>query len=142
MPEEVIKILLSLDTSTAAGIDQIPAKHQKDNPTVLPLPLRDIENFSIKLSIFPGESKIAKLQLIFIKDTKTDPKNYHPVLLLPLFLKIIENSIYFQIENYLSKKKRIYLYQPGSRINRLTEFCPAQLTDFVLTGMENICMLT
>ena len=74
MPEEVIKILLSLDTSTAAGIDQIPAKHLKDNPIVFPLPLRDMVNFSIKLSIFPGESKIAKLQLIFIKDTKRNAR--------------------------------------------------------------------
>ena len=57
-------------------------------------------------------------------------------MLLPLVFKIIENSIYFQIENYLNKKKLSYLYQPRFGINHLTDFYPGQLTDFVLTSMD------
>ena len=47
--EDVKKILLSLDTSKAAGIDQIPAKFLMDGAEVLALPLGNIINLSIKL---------------------------------------------------------------------------------------------
>ena len=67
--EDVKKILLSLDTSKAAGIDQIPAKWQ-----VLALPLGNMVNLSIKLSAFPEECKIAKLKPTFKKVQGLIPK--------------------------------------------------------------------
>ena len=75
---------LSLGTSKAAGMDQIPTKFLCDGAEVLALPLRNIINLSIKLSTFPEECKIAKLKPIFKKGTRTDPKNYRPISLLPL----------------------------------------------------------
>ena len=69
-------ILLRLDTSKAAGMDQIPAKSLRDGAKVLPLPLRKIINLSIKLSPFPEERKIVKLQPIFKKGARADLKNY------------------------------------------------------------------
>ena len=100
------------------------------------LPLRNIINLSIKLSTFPEESKIAKSKLILQKGARTDPKNYGPISLSPLVSKIIGKSIHFQIENYLNKKKLIYMYQPGFRTNHSANLCLAQLTDFVATGID------
>ena len=52
--EQVIKkSLLSLDTSKAAGMDQIPAKFLRDGAEVLALLLGNIINLSIKSSTFP-----------------------------------------------------------------------------------------
>ena len=52
--EQVIKkSLLSLDTSKAAGMDQIPSKFLRDGAEVLALPLRNIINLLIKSSTFP-----------------------------------------------------------------------------------------
>ena len=102
--EDVEKILLSLDSSKTAGMDQIPAKFLKDGAEVLALPLGNIINLSIKLSTFPEECKIAKLKPIFKKGARTDPKNYHPISLLPLVSKIIEKSIHIQIEDFLNKR--------------------------------------
>ena len=59
-------------------------------------------NLSVKLSPFPQRT-----------DARTDPKNYRPISLLPLVSKIIEKSIHFQIEDYLNKKKLIYMYHSG-----------------------------
>ena len=56
--------------------------------------------------------------------------------LLPLVSKIIEKSIHFQIKNFLSKTKLIYMYQSGFRTNHSTDLCLAQLIDFVATGMD------
>ena len=130
--EDVKKILLSLDTSKAAGIDQIPAKFLRDGAEVLALPLRNIINLSIKLSTFPEECKIVKLKPIYKKGAKTDPKNYRAISLLRLVSKIIEKSI----EGYLNKKKLIYMYRSGFRTNHSTDLCLAQLTDFDSAGMD------
>ena len=57
--EVIKKILFSLDTSKAAGMDQIAE--------ILALPWRNIINLTIKLSAFSEECKIAKLRPIFKK---------------------------------------------------------------------------
>ena len=54
-------------------MDQIQAKFMKDGAKVLALPLRNIMNLSIKLSTFPEECKITKLEPIFKNGAKTDP---------------------------------------------------------------------
>ena len=137
LSEEVIKkILLSLDTSKATRVDQILAKFLRDGAEVLALPLRNIITLSMKLSTFPEEFKIAKLKSIFKKGARTDPKNYRPNSLLPLVSKIIEKSIHFQIEDYLSQKKLIYMYQSAFRTNYSTDLFLAQLPYFVSTGMD------
>ena len=134
--EDVKKILLSLDTSKAAGMDQIPAKFLRDGDEVLALPMENIINLSIKLSTFPGKCKIAKLKPIFKRGARNDTKNYHPISLLSLVSKIIEKSIHFQIKDYLNKKKLIYMYQSGFRMNHSKHLCLAQLKDFVENGMD------
>ena len=117
-------------------MDQIPAKFLRDGAEVLALPLRNIINLSIKLSTFAEECKIAKLKPILKKGARSDPKNYRPIFLLPLVSKIIEKSIHFRIEDYLNKKKLIHMYQSGFRTTHSTGLCLAQLTDFVVTGMD------
>ena len=117
-------------------MDQIPAKFLWDDAEVLALPLENIINLSIKLSTFPEECKIAKLKPTFKKGTRTNSKNYRPFSLLPLLSKTIEKSIHFQIEDYLNKKKLIYMHQSGFRTNHSTDLCLAQLIDFVATGMD------
>ena len=134
--EDVKKISHSLDTSKAAGMDQIPAKFLRECAEVLALPLGNIINLSIKLSSFPEECKIAKLKPVFKKSARTDPKNYRSISLLPLVSKIIEKSIHFQIEDYLNKKNLIYTYQSGFRTNHSTDLCLAQSIDFITTGMD------
>ena len=79
--EDVKKILLSLDTSKAAGMDGIPAKFLRDGAQVLALPLLNIINLSIRLSTFLDKCKISKLKPILKGSARTDSENY---CLLPL----------------------------------------------------------
>ena len=53
-----------------------------------------------------------------------------------LVSKIIEKTIHFQIEDYLNKKKLIYMCQSVFKRNHSKDFCLAQLIDFVLAGMD------
>ena len=57
----------------------------------------------MKSSKFPLDCKIAKLELLHKKGSKTDPKNYCPVSLLSLVSKVIEKVIYNHIHNHLKK---------------------------------------
>ena len=56
--EDTEKILFSLSTSIAAGMDQIQAKVLRDGAHKLVLPLKNITNLSIKLSTLPEECKL------------------------------------------------------------------------------------
>ena len=83
-----------------AGIDQIPVKLLKEAADVLAYPLSKIINLSVKLSVLPEESKVAKLKPLFKKASKTDPKNYRPIPFPPLVSKITVKSILYQLQDY------------------------------------------
>ena len=120
-------------------MDQIPAIFLTNGAEVLALPLKNIINLSMKLSTFSEECNIGKSKSIFKKGARTDPKNCRPISLLPLVSKIIEKSVNFQYEDFLDKKKLIYMYQSGFRTNHSTDLCLAQLIDFVATGIDCCC---
>ena len=95
--EEIIEsILESLNIDKAAGIDNISCKFLKDGLDILKRPICDICNLSIKLSKFPSQCKIGKVKPLFKKGSKTDPKNYRPISLLPIISKTIEKVIHDQ----------------------------------------------
>ena len=50
--------------------------------------------------------------------------------------EIIESQCTFKLKTILRRKKLIYLYQSDLKTNDSTNFCVAQLIDFVLTGMD------
>ena len=132
--EEVIEqILLSTDTSKAAGTDQIPAKRLKDGTEVLAPLLKNIINLSKELSTFPSSVKLLSLKSIFNKGARTDPQIYRPISLLPPVSKIIKKLI-------LIRKKLIYEYQSGFRTNYSTDFCVTHSIDFVLPLRINRCI--
>ena len=64
-------------------------------------PLSQICTLSIKYYTFPNDCKIAKLKPLFKRGSKTDPKNYRPISLLPLISKIIEKNIHDQTQNFI-----------------------------------------
>ena len=130
------KLLCCLDVSKAPGIDQIPSRFLKDGAEILAKPISDIVNLSIKLSTFPDKCKIAKLIPLFKKGSKTDPKNYRPISLLPLLSKLIEKAIHIQTQEYLDKHGLLYKFQSGFRKKFSTDSCLVQLSDFIINDMD------
>ena len=94
--ETIKKILACLEASKAPGLDGISSKFLKDGAEVLALPLCNLVNLSMKQSLSPDQCSIAKLNPLFKKDSKSDPKNYRPISLLPVVSKIIEKTIQIQ----------------------------------------------
>ena len=91
--ETVKTISPCLDSSKVPGLDGISSKFLKDGAEILPLPLCNLVNLSIKQSLFPDQCNIAKLKPLFKKGFKSDPKNYRLISLLSVVSKIIEKTI-------------------------------------------------
>ena len=79
-----------LNPSKAAGTGNVSGKFLQDGTDILATPISQLCNLSIKLNSFPRSCKIAKVKSLFKKGSKTDPQNYHPILLLPILSKITE----------------------------------------------------
>ena len=75
--DPLIKLLKNLEVTKAAGVDEISkiSKSLKDGMRILVKPVSDLCNLSMALISFPDVCKIAKLQPLFKKDSKTDPPN-------------------------------------------------------------------
>ena len=101
--ETVKKILACLDESKTPGLDGISSKFLRDSAEVLALPLCNLGNLSLKHSLFPDQCKVTKLKPLFKKDSKSNPKNYRPISLLPVVSTIIEVTIQIQTQVPLDK---------------------------------------
>ena len=74
---------------------------------------------------------------LFKRGSKTDPKNYRPISLLPLISKIIEKIIHDQTKNFLDKNNVIYRYQSGFRKFYSTDSCLSYLNNKIAIGFES-----
>ena len=79
---------------------------------------------------------MAKVKPIFKKGSKTEPKNYRPISLLPLISKVFEKIIHDQTQNYLAENRIMYDYQSGFRTNHSTDFALSFLNDKILKGFD------
>ena len=57
-------------------------------------------NEALKTGSFPNSLKYANFRLIYKKVDPFHEKNYRPVSILPLLLKVYERVIYEQVSNY------------------------------------------
>ena len=133
----VFKLLKEMNTDKAAGIDNLSGKFLKDGAVILAEPISKICNLSIKYAIFPTDCQIAKLKPLFKKGSRTHPKNYRPISLLPLISKIIEKVIHDQTQEFLKDNKIFYKFQSGFRKDYSTDSCLSYLNNKIATGFES-----
>ena len=101
------KQLSKLRGSKATGLDKLPAKFLKDGANSLAAPISHIVNLSIKTCKVPLDLKSAKVVPIYKKGCKNEAGNYQPVSILSIVSKIIERTVYDQLNAYLKKRKYI-----------------------------------
>ena len=120
------------DESKAPGIDDLSEISLKDGAS-LATPITQLCNLSISSGRFPDDWKIAKLKPLFKKGSKTDPRNYRPICLLPLMSKVLERIVHEQTMEFLDKHN----IQSGFRKNHSTDFCLSYLTDKISKGFDS-----
>ena len=84
------------DENKAPGIDDLSGVFLRDGASLLVTPIKQLYNLSISSDRFPDAYKIVKLKPLFKKGSKTDPRNYHPISLLPLKSKVLERIVHEQ----------------------------------------------
>ena len=136
-PNTISNLLKACNINKAAGIDDVSGRFLKDGDDVLAVPIIQICNLSIKLSHFPKDCKLAKLKPLYKKGTKTDPKNFRPISLLPIVSKIIEKGIHNQTMEYLMHNNILYKCKSCFRNNHSTDTSLSYLTDKILTGFDS-----
>ena len=81
--EKVLKIMINIDSSKAAGVDKLSGRFLEDGANIFAKPISALCNLSVSQGVFRNVCKVAKLKSIFKKRKKTDPANYRPISLPP-----------------------------------------------------------
>ena len=103
-PNKVLKILTSLSTKKANGLDNIPCRLIKEAAPIIAKSLCDMFNKSIVSGTFPSECKHAKVIPVHKGKERDDMNKYRPISLISAIAKIFERLlIYDQLYDYLSK---------------------------------------
>ena len=98
----ILKILKEFKTNKATGVENLARRFLKDVLSTLFTPIARIYNLSTKLASFPDECKVTKIKPLHKNGLKIDPKDFRPILQLPLISKIIEQIIHDPTMNFLS----------------------------------------
>lgn len=83
---EMLKLLRKFEVTKTAGTVQILGNFLKDGVQILAKPINEPCNLSMALKGFSGTCKIARLEPLLKKDSKTDPTSYRPISLKALLL--------------------------------------------------------
>ena len=133
---EALKVISSLKRSKSPGLDNIPPGIVKDATHEIIQPLLHILNLSLSTSTIPSELKVARCVPIYKGGNAKDLDNYRPISILPVFSKILEKVVYFQLYHYLENNKLLSPYQFGFRKNHSTKSSVVHLTDTVRKSMD------
>jgi hypothetical protein len=98
--------------------------------------LSQIFNECLTQGVFPDLLKMAKLIPIYKKGDKSNPTNYRPISILPVFSKILEKVVSEQLTKFLTDNDVLHSQQHGFRKNRSTGHAIASLTENILRVFE------
>ena len=130
--EEIKKLIRLLKCNKAPGVDGISNYIIKSSTiTVSPI-LMKLFNSCMDIGIFPDKFKIACIVPLFKNGEKSDPTNYRPISLLPIFAKLFEKIIETRFVKFLDKKKLITPHQFGFRKYYSTELAVTEIQNMLL----------
>ena len=110
---DILAIIKTLDPNKAHGCDNISIKMIKICSQSLILPLKIIFEHSLKKGKFPKIWKKANVVPVHKKEDKMLVKNYCPISLLPIFVKMFERGIYNSLYNYFQSNRLFTPSQSG-----------------------------
>lgn len=139
--ETVLKLLLSLKTNKAIGLDNISARLLKCGAHEICPSVTKLLNLSIRSGKFPAIWKCSKVAALFKSGERTNATNYRPISILPTLSKILEKVVHFQFYQYLKLHNVLSNKQFGFRPKLSTTSALSSFSDEVLLNMEqgNLC---
>ena len=134
--EEIGRIITSMSSSKAPGIDKIPVRVIKDCLTSILPTITSIVNCSLVTSTFPTAWKISEVIPIPKDGDHEQANNNRLISLLPVLSKICERVAHNQFTSYLLQKERLTKYQSGNKKWHSAETSVIQTTDAILNAMD------
>ena len=133
---EVIAIVNSLCSGTAAGYDGIPTWSVNKFIGVISKPLTHIINLSLQSGIVPDQLKFARVIPLFKSGEDRLISNYRPISILPVFSKLFEKIVYKRLINYLDSNNILFKKQYGFRKNHSTSLALLDLVDKITSAID------
>ena len=134
--EQVQKIVTSMASGKAPGIDKIPIHVIKDClPAILPS-LTSIINATFEFDTSPLAWKTAEVTPILKAGDHDIPNNNRPISLLPVLSKVCERVAHNQLTSYLLSRGRLSSKQSGNKQWHSTETSVIQTTDEILNAID------
>ena len=133
---EIEGLISNLSDSNAPDVDFLTPKLIKNFSKELSIPLSKLINFSFESGIYPDELKTGKISPIFKSGDKSDPNNYRPITILPVFSKIYERVMYNRIIQFLFQNNVINMNQHGFLKNKNTITAIFEFIEKILKGLD------
>ena len=99
---DVFRILASLDTTKAMGIDGIGPLVLKSCADVLCVPIHHLFTVSLSNGYIPSEWRIHLITPVFKSGDKSSIKNYRPISLLCSVSKVLEKIIFSRVSDFVA----------------------------------------
>ena len=129
--------LQQLSTSKATGLDDLSSFFLKIAASSISPSLPSVFNLSISSGVFPNLWKTAKVSPLHKDGSLFDRSNYRPISVLAVLSKILERHVHQTFYYFLSQHELLLDSQFGFRSSRSCELALANLSDNILTNMDN-----
>ena len=134
--EQVERIINTVSTNKAPGIDKVPVRVIKDSLSAILPSITSIINATFQSSMFPSCWKIADVTPILRDADHKIPNNNRHISLLPALSQGCERAAHDQLVSYLSTKQRLTTQQCGNKKRNSTETPLIQTTDSILQNIH------
>jgi hypothetical protein len=134
--EEVLSTIKSLKVTAATGCDGISSRLLKTFSNQLAPILCKFINSSFQNGHFPNCLKKAIVSPIYKSGNSSNPSNYRPISVLPVFSKVFEIITKTRIRTFLTHNKILHEEQYGFEQQSNTTAACLALTDFITKSMD------
>ena len=135
--ELIGSLLATLDTSKATGADGLPLTFVKVLHSFFSIPITLVINRSLSSGVVPQEWKRAIVTPIPKKRNTTGLSDFRPISVLPIFSKIMECVVQFQVIDHLLLNGLLSPYQSGFRPGYSTQDVLHHVLDAWLEHLDN-----
>lgn len=133
---DVAKVLNSLDTNKASGMDGISARILKEGSVALIDKLTFLYNFSLSTGSVPKLWKIKRVTPIYKAEARDDAGNYRPISVASTTMKIFEKLVYNQMITFILDNNILHSNQSGFRKGFSTSSAALHVKEHIIKSLE------
>ncbi|XP_054289739.1 uncharacterized protein LOC129005016 [Macrosteles quadrilineatus] len=132
----IISLVKGFKNSDSQDVNGISCSILKGIIHLICTPLTKLVNLCLLKGSFPDVLKVARTIPIFKKGDPSDPSNYRPISILPVFSKVLETVMKRQLVKYFEDNNLLSDAQHGFRSGRSTTTALMNLTDLISDAFE------